>query len=823
MSTIETSQAAVSVTVGREEISFETGKLAKQAGGSVVVRAGECMVLATAHGRPEPREGADFFPLTVDVEERMYAAGKIPGGFFKREGRPTEKAILTARMIDRPIRPLWPKGFRNEVQVICTILSADLITAHDILCINGASAALMLSPLPFFGPVGAVRVGQIDGQLVLNPTLPESAEESKFDLIVVGTKDGLTMVEAGADEVTEEVLLEALDLAHAEIKKLCEAQEDLRRQAGKPKWLDTDLTEKLEASQGDRIRERIAAEGLREAAAVVDELVDELCPPLSMTSTEEDIVTRMQVKSSFGLILERVRLEAVIGPVRDQFESDLRELTEAEQDSKELKSAKRALLFDRIIDTVELPYPAGPATVDGDAPLVKDGMTKQFVKKAAEAVYKELVRRKIAVDKRRPDGRGTEEIREIECEVGVAPRTHGSALFTRGQTQIMTLLTLGTAKEGQRIDDLSLETDRRFMHHYNFPPYSVGETGFMRGPKRRDIGHGALAQRALEAMIPPAEDFPYTIRLVSETLESNGSSSMGSVCGSTLALMDAGVPIKRPVSGIAMGLVKEGDDYVILTDIQGAEDHLGDMDFKVAGSREGITALQMDIKITGVTQEIMRNALEQAKRAREFILDKMSEAIPEVRSELSENAPRISTVKIDPEKIGMVIGKGGETIRSLESDYDVQIDIEEDGTILIYATEGTKAREAIAAIENLTKEPEVGDEYTGKVVKTTDFGAFVELKKGTDGLLHVSNVGPGRVAHIEDVMARGDVLDVIVQEVDKARGRIGLKLVAKHENGNLVQPEELIERAKDAPPRERSERPRDGDRGRDRGRERNRR
>jgi polyribonucleotide nucleotidyltransferase len=823
MSTMETSQAAVSVTVGREEISFETGKLAKQAGGSVVVRAGECMVLATAHGRPEPREGADFFPLTVDVEERMYAAGKIPGGFFKREGRPTEKAILTARMIDRPIRPLWPKGFRNEVQVICTILSADLITAHDILCINGASAALMLSPLPFFGPVGAVRVGQIDGQLVLNPTLPESAEESKFDLIVVGTKDGLTMVEAGADEVTEEVLLEALDLAHAEIKKLCEAQEDLRRQAGKPKWLDTGLTEELEASHGDRIRERIAAEGLREAAAVVDELVDELCPPLSMTSTEEDIVKRMQVKSSFGLILERLRLEAVIGPVRDEFETGLRELTEAEQDSKELKSAKRALLFDRIIDTVELPFPAGPATVDGDAPLVKDGMTKQFVKKAAEAIYKELVRRKIAVDKRRPDGRGTEEIREIECEVGVAPRTHGSALFTRGQTQIMTLLTLGTAKEGQRIDDLSLETDRRFMHHYNFPPYSVGETGFMRGPKRRDIGHGALAQRALEAMIPPAEDFPYTIRLVSETLESNGSSSMGSVCGSTLALMDAGVPIKRPVSGIAMGLVKEGDDYVILTDIQGAEDHLGDMDFKVAGSREGITALQMDIKITGVTQEIMRNALEQAKRAREFILDKMAEAIPEVRSELSENAPRISTVKIDPEKIGMVIGKGGETIRSLEADYDVQIDIEEDGTILIYATEGTKAREAIAAIENLTKEPEVGDEYTGKVVKTTDFGAFVELKKGTDGLLHVSNVGPGRVAHIEDVMARGDVLDVIVQEVDKARGRIGLKLVAKHENGNLVQPEELIERAKDAPPRERSERPRDGDRGRDRGRERNRR
>jgi polyribonucleotide nucleotidyltransferase len=378
----------------------------------------------------------------------------------------------------------------------------------------------------------------------------------------------------------------------------------------------------------------------------------------------------------------------------------------------------------------------------------------------------------------------------------------------------MSLLTLGTAKEGQRIDDLSLEGDRRFMHHYNFPPFSVGETGFMRGPKRRDIGHGALAQRALEPVIPGAEEFPYTIRIVSETLESNGSSSMGSVCGSTLALMDAGVPIAEPVSGIAMGLVKEGDDYVILTDIQGAEDHLGDMDFKVAGTRDGVTALQMDIKITGVTQEIMRSALEQAKRARVEILDKMLEAIPEVRTELAEHAPRISTIQIDPDQIGLVIGKGGETIRSLEGDYEVQIDIEEDGTLLIYATEGTKADEAIAAIKALTKEPEPGDEYTGKVVKTTDFGAFVELKKGTDGLLHVSNVGPGRVAHIEDVISRGDVLDVKVLEVDKQRGRIGLKLVAKHENGELVQPETLIERAKDAPPREREERPpRDRERG----------
>ncbi|MEX2646806.1 MAG: polyribonucleotide nucleotidyltransferase [Gaiellaceae bacterium] len=791
----------ISVDVGRDQITFETGKLAKQADGAVLMRSGDTIVLATAVGRPEAREGADFFPLTVDVEERMYAAGKIPGGFFKREGRPTERAILTARMIDRPIRPLWPKGFKNEVHVVCTTLSADLVSQYDILAINGASAALMLSPLPFLGPVGAVRVGLVDGELVVNPTHQEIENDSDLDLIVVGTKDALTMVEAGGSEIPEETILRAFELAHDEIRKLCEAQEELRERVGKPKWLDPDFTRELEEQHGGAIAGRIGSHGLREAGAIVDELVSELCSPLTMESTEDDIVRELQVRSALALILERQRLAAVLPHVTEQFDSDLRALTEAEQDSKELKSAKRSLLFERIVEEVRLPFPVAPPT-EGEAEPVKDSQTRSTIKKAAESAYKDLVRRKIAVEKRRPDGRGTDEIRQVTCEVAVTPRTHGSALFTRGQTQILTLLTLGTAKEGQRIDDLSLEEERRYIHHYNFPPFSVGETGFMRGPKRRDIGHGALAQRALEPVIPTTDEFPYTIRLVSETLESNGSSSMGSVCGSTLSLMDAGVPIKAPVGGIAMGLIKEGDDYVILTDIQGVEDHLGDMDFKVAGTRDGITALQMDIKITGVTQQILTDALEQARQARNFILDRMLETLPESRSELSENAPRISTVKIDPEQIGLVIGKGGETIRGLESDHDVQVDIEEDGTILIYATDATKAESAIAAITALTKQPEVGDKYTGKVVKTTDFGAFVELKKGTDGLLHVSNVGPGRVAHIEDVISRGDVLDVEVREVDKERGRIGLKLVAKHENGGLVQPEELIERAKDAPPRE---------------------
>src|SRR3954452_2489179 len=765
---------SVSVEIGGREITFETGKLAKQADGSVVVSSGQTVVLGTAQGRTEAREGADFFPLTVDVEERMYAAGKIPGGFFKREGRPTERAILTARMIDRPVRPLWPKGYRNETQCVGTVFSADLVVPHDILAINAVSAALTVSPLPFLGPIGAVRMGLIDGNLVINPTLEETEHSSDLDLIVVGTKDGLTMVEAGANRVPENVILEALEIAHREIVKLCDAQLELRAKAGKTKWLDPAVTERLEGQYGHEIWGRIQEQGIREAASIVEEVVAKESGEGTMTSDQAQVFGELQVRSSLAQLLEKQRSTAAETAVREQFESDLRGLTDAEQDSKELKSAKRNLLYDRIVDTVKLPFPGGGE--DGE----KDSLTRSYVKKACDAIYKSLVRQKIAVDKRRPDGRSETEIRPIEVEVSVMPRTHGSGLFTRGQTQIMTLLTLGTAKEGQRIDDLSLETDRRYMHHYNFPPYSVGETGRMGSPKRRDIGHGALAQRALEDVLPTTENFPYTIRIVSETLESNGSSSMGSVCGSALSLMDAGVPIEAPVSGIAMGLVKEGDEYEILTDIQGAEDHLGDMDFKVAGTSEGITALQMDIKITGVSRQIMEQALSQARDARVAILGAMQSAISAPREALAEHAPRISSIQINPEFIGMVIGKGGETIRSLESEYELQIDIEEDGTILVYATEGTKGEAAIEAIRNLTKEPEVGDTYTGKVVKTTDFGAFVELKKGTDGLLHVSNVGPGRVNHIEDVIARGDILDVVVQEVDKARGRIGLKLVQKH-------------------------------------------
>jgi polyribonucleotide nucleotidyltransferase len=702
----------VSVEIEGKEIAFETGKLAKQASGAVVVSAGETMVLCTATAGNV--RDVDFLPLTVDVEERMYAAGKIPGSFFKREGRAGEKATLTARLIDRPIRPLFPKGWRRETQLVALPMSVDHSNPYDMLALNGASAALMISNIPFPGPVGAVRIGKIDGNFVVNPDEDDLLENTDLDLIVAGTDEAILMVEAGANEIPEAEILDALDIAHDAIKKLCAAQWELQEKAGKEKddvelpTVHADLLAQIKGTHGS---------ALDTATQVVDKL------------ERQDAI------------------KAVEAAVLEQYSGDPAADTFAEYRS----NAKRA--FEKLEST--------------------------------------FIRERIAVQKKRPDGRGTDEIRPISVEVDVAPRTHGSALFTRGQTQAFSVATLGTTREEMRLDTLGLETSKFYFHHYNFPPFSVGEAGFMRGPKRRDIGHGALAERALVPMIPSLEDFPYTIRVVSDILESNGSSSMASVCGSTLSLMSAGVPLKAPVAGIAMGLIKEGDDYVILTDIAGVEDHLGDMDFKVAGTKDGITALQMDIKITGVTFEIMRDALAQARVAREHILGKMNEVIQAPRSELSKYAPGISSVKIDPEKIGLLIGKGGETIRALQEEFESQIDVNDEGMVLVYASNRELGDALVARISSMTKEVEVGDEFTGKVVKTTTFGAFVELAKGTDGLLHISNVAPGRrIATVEEVLNKGDEVVVKVVEVDRERGRIGLRLAEDPEIQDK-NPEEL--------------------------------
>jgi polyribonucleotide nucleotidyltransferase len=824
---VEPEATRLSIAVGGREITFETGVVAKQAHGAVLVRQEGTVVLATAVGRTEGREGADFFPLTVDVEEKMYAAGKIPGGFFKREGRAGEKAILTARMVDRPIRPLWPKGYKNEVQVIITTLSADQIHGHDILGMNGASAALMLSPMPFMGPVGAVRVGQIENRLVLNPTLVE-LQDSTLDLVVCGTPEAITMVEAGGQEISEDTLVEALELAHDAIKQICQLQIELASKAGQPKWVDGAVTESLRSSQSEPLQAAIREGGLAALQPKSNAIFAQEAPEINGSSTDADVLQRQRVHFALQQLVTEARDAAVYPAVKAQFGDQVRALSDAEQDSKELKSAKRAALLEQIEATIDLGFPSrGEADAHGHAPL--DSLAKAAVSAASDKLYKEIVRTKIAVEKRRPDGRSETEIRPITSEVSVMPRTHGSALFTRGQTQALTLCTLGTGKEEQRIDDLSLDETKRYIHHYNFPPFSVGETGFMRGPKRRDIGHGALAERALVPVIPSADEFPYTLRLVSEIMESNGSSSMASVCGSTLSLMDAGVPIKAPVAGIAMGLIKEGDSHVILTDIQGAEDHLGDMDFKVAGTEQGVTALQMDIKITGVTTEILRTALAQARDARLSILAKMREAISAPREQVAAHAPRIISTKIHPDFIGMVIGKGGETIRSLEAEYEVQIDIEEDGTIRLYGTNGELAEAARQAIDSMTKEIEVGEEFTGEVVKLADFGAFVNLKKGVDGLLHVSRILPrgNRLASAEQVLSRGDHVRVTVVEVDKDRGRVGLTLLAKlNDAGGETTPEQLVSvaEANPAPERSESDRPRGGgrDRGGDRGRRRDR-
>ena len=704
----------VSLEIGGTSIEFETGKYAKQASGSVVVTAGDTKVLCTATAGNI--RDVDFLPLTVDVEERMYAAGKIPGSFFRREGRAGEKATLTARMIDRPLRPLFPKGWRRETQLVSIPMSVDHEHPYDILAMNGASAALMVSDIPFPAPVGAVRIGQdAEGNFLVNPD-EEWLLESPLDLVVAGTEEAILMVEAGANEITEAEILDALDIAHQAIKDLCQAQHDLRKQAGKDKVEVT--PPQVDESIASELKERFGA-ALEAATQVVDKL------------ERQDATKAVE--------------EEVLAALGEQVEAD------------EVTVVAR----------------------------------RQAVQFAFDKLEKDIIRKRIAVDKKRPDGRAAEEIRDIWIEIGVAPRTHGSAIFTRGQTQAFSVAALGTTRDEMRLDTLGLQETKHYFHHYNFPPFSVGEAGFMRGPKRRDIGHGALAERALVPVVPSVEDFPYTIRVVSDILESNGSSSMASVCGSSLSLMDAGVPLKAPVAGVAMGLIKEGDDYIVLTDIAGVEDHLGDMDFKVAGTSEGITALQMDIKITGVTFDILRDALAQAQNARMTILGKMTEAISEPRSELSEYAPRISAIQIDTEKIGAVIGKGGETIRALSEEFDAQIDIDDDGTVRVYAQTGAQGDALIDRIRSMTKEVELGDEFTGKVVKTTTFGAFIELAKGTDGLLHISNVKPGeRVDAVEDVLNRGDELRVRVVEVDRERGRIGLRLAEDPDIAGKT-PEEL--------------------------------
>jgi polyribonucleotide nucleotidyltransferase len=699
----------VSVEIAGSEISFETGRMAKQASGAVVVRQGDTMVLCTAVAGS--LRDVDFLPLTVDVEERMYAAGKIPGSFFKREGRPGEKGTLTARMIDRPIRPLFPKEWRYDTQLVAIPLSIDHEHPYDILAMNGASTALMISDIPLPTPVGAVRIGKVDGNFVVNPNepdlLPDAENPSDLDLIVAGTEEAILMVEAGANEIPEAEILDALDIAHAEIKKLCALQRELQAKVGK----------------------------------------------------EKKVFETIQVDP------------AVLDAIRASHGSQLDDATQVE-DKLERQDATKAVER-AILEQHAAPAPEGAS----EEALVAAKQKRAAVQLAFDKLEKSIIRERIAVNKKRPDGRGENEIRDISIEVGVTPRTHGSALFTRGQTQALSVVAMGTLKEEMRLDTLGLETKKYYWHHYNFPPFSVGEAGRMGGVKRRDIGHGALAERALAPMVPSIEEFPYTIRVVSDILESNGSSSMASVCGSSLSLMDAGVPIERPVAGIAMGLIKEGDDYVVLTDIAGVEDHLGDMDFKVAGTERGITALQMDIKITGVTFDILRDALSRAHEARTFILGKMAEVIQTPREQLSQFAPRIQTIQIDPSQIGMLIGKGGETIRGLSEEYESQIDVNDDGQVLVYSANGDLGDALAERIRVMMKEVEVGDEYVGKVVKTTTFGAFVELTKGTDGLLHISNVSPGeRVESVEDVLNRGDEINVRVVEVDRERGRIGLRL-----------------------------------------------
>jgi polyribonucleotide nucleotidyltransferase len=696
--------------VGDHSITLETGKLAGQASGAVVVRQEDSELLATATMSRQPREGIDFFPLSVDYEERLYAAGRIPGSFFRREGRPPESAILISRLTDRPLRPLFPKDMRNDVQVILTTLSHDQVHHLDILGMVGASAALMISEIPWSGPIGAVRVGLIDGEFVINPTIPQM-EDSLLDLRMAGTSEAIIMVEAGATEVPEADIIEALKRGHAAMQPLIEVQNQMRAEIGKPKAEYESFG--VDETVQHRVVERI---GDRLAQAVV-------------TATDLERDERNQ-------LIDELRNEVV-----DSFKhSESEEFEFPPQDIRE---------------------------VFGD-------------------VYKQEIRRRILEEKIRPDGRGLADIRPLYAEVGLSPRAHGSGLFQRGETQVLTVATLGTPREEQTLDGLYPEDSKRYMHHYNFPPFSTGETWFLRGPRRREIGHGALAETALRPMIPSADDFPYTLRLVSEVLSSNGSTSMASVCGSTLALMDTGVPIERPVGGIAMGLISDGERAAVLTDIQGLEDHLGDMDFKVAGTTEGINALQMDIKIKGISYEVLEQALEQAHEARLKIIDAMLAVIPEPRAELSPFAPRMTIIQVDPDKIGAIIGQGGKTIRAIQDEFDVKIDIEDDGTVYIAATQGAAAEKTLERIEALTREPEVGEIYTGKVVRTTDFGAFVELTPGTDGMVHISQLADFHAPTVEDVVHVGDEVMVMVTDISPD-GKIRLSRQAVLEGWTLEE------------------------------------
>jgi polyribonucleotide nucleotidyltransferase len=685
------------VTVGSRLMTYETGRLAMQAGGAVTLRMGDTMVFAAATMSSEIRPGIDFLPLTVDYEERMYAGGRIPGSFFRREGRPTEEAVLTARLTDRPLRPLFPKDLRNDVQVIVYSFSVDNENPIDILAVNAASAALMISDIPWGGPIGAVRVGRVDGQFVSNPTFQEQ-EKSDLDLRIAGTKDAILMVECGAREVSEVDMIAALEFGHQSLRPVIEAQEKMALEIGKPKRSYTPYTtdEALKQKVFDRVQERL-----------------------------NQILSQPYEKVERGTALHDLSVEIA----------------------------------------AELAAPVEGQPADPDLQLA--------VQAAYEDAYKHVMRQRILDLGQRVDGRSLTQIRPIWCDVNVSPRAHGSGLFTRGETQVLTLTTLGTPSEAQELDSLSPSESKRYMHHYNFPPFSTGEARPLRGSSRREIGHGALAERALVPVVPPETEFPYTLRLVSEVLSSNGSTSMASVCASTLALLDTGVPIKAPVAGVAMGLIKDGTRYAVLTDIMGMEDHLGDMDFKVAGTAEGITALQMDMKIKGIDTSVLGQALEQAKVGRLFILGKLMETIDHPRPELRSHVPRIESLQIPVDKIGAVIGPGGKMIRSIQEETGAKIDISDDGTVYISSADSLSAQAARERVESLTETAVIGRIYTGKVVRIADFGAFVEILPNIDGMVHISQLDSQRVNKVEDIVGLGDEITVMVTDID-GQGKIRL-------------------------------------------------